>query len=86
MLLRLEQRCAYEKNVIVGLSSTSDVIFPRPSNFPENMEFPGIQSKFPGIPRNPLKASVSPDLWGVISKISCLDPYFEPIFGHINAK
>ena len=49
--------------IIVG----SDVIIPGLFDFPENREFPGIQSNFPGIFGNPVKATVSPDLWAVIS-------------------
>ena len=45
----------------------SDVIFPGLFDFPENREFSGIQSNFPGILGNPLKAAFSPDLQGVIS-------------------
>ena len=41
---------------------TSDVIFPRLFDFPENREFPGIQSNFPGIPGNLLNTKVSIDL------------------------
>ena len=37
---------------------SSDVIFPGLFYFPENREFPGIQSNFPGIPGNLLKATV----------------------------
>ena len=44
-----------------------------------------MQSNFQGIPGNPLKATASPDLWGVISK-TCFNAYFEPIFGHIDTK
>ena len=35
---------------------SSDVINPGLFEFLENREFPGIQSNFPGIPRNLLKA------------------------------
>ena len=65
---------------------TSDVIFPGLFYFPENREFPGIQPNFPGIPGNLLIATVSPDSLGFISKISGLNAYFKPIFGHINIK
>ena len=45
----------------------SDVIFPGLFEFPENREFPGIQSNFPGIPGNLLKAAFFLDLQGAIS-------------------
>ena len=49
------------------LNRISDVIFPGLFYFPENREFPGIQSNFPGIPGNLIKAKTIPDLLGVIS-------------------
>ena len=36
----------------------SDVLFPRLWDFPENREFPGIKTDFPGILGNLLKAAV----------------------------
>ena len=38
-------------------SNTSDGIIPGLFEFPENREFPGIQTNFPGIPGNLSKAS-----------------------------
>ena len=40
---------------------SSDLIIPGLLEFPENQEFPGIQSNLPGIPGNLLKAAVSFD-------------------------
>ena len=67
MIIQPSSQDLLDKKCLWWWRCISDVIFPGPFEFPENREFSGIQSNFPGIPGNILKATVSPDLKAAIN-------------------